>query len=221
MAMKYLKPRRPSPAMAVALVALVMATTGSAVAAVNFARNAGAVDGKSAVAHGASRKAAAGRLVATQRSGEQRGRIDQRYLDARLARAQTSTFGRSFEVADNQTLAPVAIGGIPGLGTLTASCLDQNAAAGNEDPATTLAFSNQSGAAVNVARSIGGSNPLVTALTNGTQTAWTINGSNTFELHIERKGVNYLARGVVRQDGRGTSAASCLVYGFSLATRGR
>jgi hypothetical protein len=36
-------------------------------------------------------------------------------------------------------------------------------------------------------------------------------------MHIERKGVNYLAQGVVRQDGRSTPAATCLVYGFALA----
>jgi hypothetical protein len=67
--------------MVVALVALVVASSGTAVAAVTYARNAGAVDGKSAVASGASRADAAGRLVATQRTGADRGRIDSRYLD--------------------------------------------------------------------------------------------------------------------------------------------
>lgn len=216
--MKHRKLHVPSPSMVVALIALVLAMTGSAVAAVTYARNAGAVDGKSAVAHGASLKSAAGRLVATKRTGSEAGRIDQRYLDRNLARGRTSNFGRAFDVPDNQTLAPVPIGSIPGLGTLTASCTDQNQAPGAEDPSTTLVFSNTSGQPINVARTVGGNNPLVTALTAGAQTTWTIAGSNTFELHLERKGVNYLARGVVRQDGRGTNAATCLVYGFSLAT---
>src|SRR5215217_8895253 len=105
-----MKLRRPSPALVVAIVALVMATTGTAVAAVNYAANAGAVDGKSAVASGATTRQAAGRLVATQRSGAQRGRIAAKYLDlSGVARGATATFGRSFSVIDNQALAPVAI----------------------------------------------------------------------------------------------------------------
>ena len=46
--------RRPSPATVLSVVALVMATTGTAVAAVDFARNAGAVDRLSAVSAGSS-----------------------------------------------------------------------------------------------------------------------------------------------------------------------
>lgn len=210
---------KPSPAMVVSIIALVMASTGSAVAAVSFARNAGAVDGKSAVANGATSKNAAGKLVATQKSGDDRGRIATKYLDLDgFAQGATSTFGRSYEVQDNQVLAPESIGSVPGLGTLTASCFDQDNAAGREDPATTVVFANQSGDAVNFSRTIGGGNPLVSALINGTQTQFTINGSTTFELHVERKGVNYFVQGTVRQDGRGTAAASCLVYGFALAT---
>jgi hypothetical protein len=206
--------------MAVAFAALVMATTGTAFAAVNYATNAGAVDGKSAVADGASKSAAAGRLVATRRSGTGKGTIASKYLDPGIARGVNSTFGRSFAVADNQTLAPVAIGGIPGLGTLTASCLDQSEAPGVEDPATQIAFGNQSGEAVNVSRTVGNGGALVAASPNGTLTSFTISGSNTFELHIERRGINYFVRGVVRQDGRGTDSAACLVYGFALATAG-
>ena len=213
------KLERPSPAMVVALIALVMATTGTAVAAVSFAQNAGAVDGKSAVASGATTKQATGRLVATQRTGPGAGRIAAKYLDlGGYARGATSTFGRSAQVADNQTLAPEALGSVPGLGTLTSSCIDQNPNPGVEDPSTTLVFANQSGDSVNVARSIGGANPAVLGLVNGTTTTFSIGGSSTFELHVERKGVNYLVQGVVRQDGRGSDNASCLVYGFALAT---
>lgn len=213
------KLKRPSPAMVVAITALVMASTGSAVAAIDFARNSGAVDGKSAVADGALRKIAAGRLVATQRKGADRGEIATKYLDLDgFAKGVTSTFGRTFQVPDNQQLAPEPIGTVPGLGTLTASCLDQNTTSLKEDPATTLVFTNSSGDAVNVSRTIGNTDPLVTALVTGTQTAFSITDSNTFSLHVERKGVNYLVQGVVRQDGRGTDNASCLVYGFSLAT---
>ncbi len=213
-----MKSRIPSPAMGVALAALFIALTGTAFAAVNFATNAGAVDGKSAVADGAPLSVAAGRLVATQRSGAGKGKINDKYLDLEgYAKAGTSTFGKAFEVIDNASGAVTPIGDIPGVGTLNAQCLDQNATAGNEDPSTTVTFSNNSGDAVNLARSTGGpAAPLVVSMPNGTQQSFTINGSNTFELHLERRGVNYLAQGVVRQDGRGTAAASCLIYGFSL-----
>jgi len=49
---------------------------------------------------------------------------------------------------------------------------------------------------------------------------FTINGSSTFELHLERRGTNYFVHGVVRQDGRGSNAAACLVYGVTLAVSG-
>jgi hypothetical protein len=216
-----MKLRIPSPAMGVALAALFVALTGTAFAAINYATNAGAVDGKSAVADGASRSAAAGRLVATQRSGDAKGTIASKYLDLRsYARGATSTFGKSFDVADNATGAVTPIGTIPGVGTLTAQCLDQNAKAGVEDPATTVTFANGSGDNVNLARTIGSEAPFVSLLANATQHAFTINGSNTFQLHLERKGVNYLATGVVRQDGRNTPTASCLIYGFSLTVAG-
>jgi len=211
-----MKPRIPSPAMAVAFLALCVALTGTAFAAVNYARNAGAVDGKSAVAHGASLNAAAGRLVATQRTGSGKGKIAARYLDLNAPKTSTATFGRAFEVIDNATGAATPIGTIPGVGALTAQCLDQNAKVGVEDPATTVTFANLSGEAINLARAVGGDSPTVAPLANGAQHAFTIGGSNTFSLHLERRGVNYLATGVIRQDGRGTPTASCLIYGFSL-----
>lgn len=216
-----MKISRPQPATIISIVALVMASTGSAVAAVSFARNAGAVDGKSAVGSGATLKKAAGKLVTTQKKGAGRGTIAQKYLDVGgLARGSTSTFGQSFEVADNATSVPTQIGGILGLGPLTATCTDQDATVGKEDPQTTIVFQNTSGDVVNQSRTIGGGNPAISPVLIGTQSSFTINGSNTFELHLERKGSNYFVRGVVRQDGKGTAAASCLVYGFALAVAG-
>jgi hypothetical protein len=213
-----MKIRRPSPAMAVAFLALVLALSGTAFAAVNYARNAGAVDGRSAVGSGASNKRAAGKLVTTRAHGPLKGKIAKQYLDlSGLGRGSNSTFGRGLAVQDNQTLAPDTIGVVPGLGTLTASCFDQNNTVGREDPATRLVFVNQSGAGVNVARTVGSGAPFVAALPNSAQTDWTITGSNTFELHIERFGANYFVKGVVRQEGRNTADASCLFYGFSIA----
>jgi len=209
--------RTPSPALVISLIALFVALGGTAFAAVNFATNAGAVDGKSAVASGATSSQAAGKLVATQRTGARKGRIAARYLDLPAVKSASTTFGKAFEVTDNATGAPAGIGSIPGIGTLTASCIDQNATAAKEDPATTVVFTNTSGQIVNVARTVGTDAPSITAQPTGTVTQFTIGGSNTFTLHLERGGVNYFANGVIRQDGRNTAAASCLIYGFSVA----
>jgi hypothetical protein len=216
-----MKISRPQPATLISIVALVMASTGSAVAAVSFARNAGAVDGKSAVGSGATLSHAAGKLITTQAKGTGKGKIAQKYLDVSgLAGGATSTFGHAFDVVDNAASVPTQIGGIPGLGPLTATCNDQNAAVGTEDPHSTVTFQNTSGDTVNQSRTIGGNNPAIGAVLANTTSAFTISGSSTFELHLERKGTNYFVHGVVRQDGRGTDAASCLVYGLTLAVAG-
>lgn len=201
---------KPSASMVVAVTALVFAMTGAGVAAVT----ATSVDGLSAVRSGASAKQAAGKLVATQRKGHGKGTIAARYLNP------GTTFGKYFQVEDNQVLAPVSIGGVSGLGTLTASCFDQNKTAGNEDPATQIVFGNTSGSQINISRTVGNGAATIGVVPNGAQSAFTIGGSNTFELHLQNaKNVNYFLRGVVRQDGRGSAAASCVIYGFSIAVK--
>jgi hypothetical protein len=203
--------------MVVALIALVVATSGTAVAAVNFAKNAGAVDGKSAVADGASLKSSTGRLVAAQRKGAGKGTIAQRYLDVGgLARGSTATFGRAIQLIDNQSLAPVAIGDVPGLGSLTATCSDESAAVGRLDPATTITFANTSGDTVNFARTVNYSATVIAPLPNTATQAFKISGSQPFTMHIERAGTNYVVNGVVRQDGRNAASAQCVVYGVAL-----
>jgi hypothetical protein len=213
----------PSPALVVAIIALIVALSGTAVAAVNYARNAGAVDGKSAVASGATLKSAAGRLVATQRSGADRGRIAAKYLDlGGRMRGATASFGRFQNVIDNQSLTPVPLGEAAGLGTLQATCADENGAGGRLDPVTTLTFANTSGEAVNLSRNVGfnaGTN-VITVLQNGTTHQIKVSGSQAFQLHVERRGANWEVRGVVRQDGRDTPTASCLVYGYALLVPG-
>jgi hypothetical protein len=206
---------RPSPSMVVSLVALVMASTGTAVAAVNYATNAGKVDGKDAVYSGSSLSQAAGDVVATNRSGPDRGRIPGKFL-ADVMRGGADSFSRPAEVQDNAADVPTAISSIPGLGTLSASCFDQNRNPGVEDPATTLTFGNSSGVPVNVARQVGGGGPDVFPQVNNTTTQFTVGGSNTFRLHIEKQGTNYVVEGVVRQDGRNTPGAFCVVYGYAL-----
>ncbi len=204
---------RPSPAMVVASVALFVSLGGTSVAAVSFARNAGKVDGKDAVRSGTSLKKAAGDLVATNRSGPDKGQIPAKFL---ADVPTTQAFGRAFEVADNATGAQEVFGGAEGVGTLTANCADQNPQPGIEDPISTVTFSNTSGAPINLTQRKGIENAVIQPLAAGTVATLTVGGSNTFEYQIQRGSTNLLINGTVRQDGRGQAAAFCLVYGTIL-----
>jgi hypothetical protein len=201
--------RKPSPALAVAIAALVVAMTGTAVAAVNFAKNAGAVDHKSAVPASSGKARAAGKLVATRAKGTDTGKFPNRFL-AHVP--YTGTFGRATDVTDNAQGASVALGKTR-LGTLSASCNDQRAATGVEDPTVTFTFANGSASGVNFARDIGTASTQVVPVAKGAQAAFTINGSNTFRVQVEAGRVDSLFQGQVRQDGAGTAGARCVVVG--------
>jgi hypothetical protein len=199
--------------MVVAGIALFVSLGGTSIAAVSYVSNAGAVDGKSAVFAGASLSQAAGKLVATNRSGTDKGRLPGKFV-ADVPKSQT--FSRGFEVADNAPGAPQAVATMSGLGTLTATCNDQNGSAGNEDPISVLTFVNQSGTTVNVARRVGNGDGALGLAANQTATSLSIGGSNTFFFQIEIGGRNAIISGGVRQEGRGTAAATCGVYGAVL-----
>jgi hypothetical protein len=205
-----MKFRKPSPAMVIAVTALVMASTGSAIAAVNFARNAGAVDGKSAVSATRSLGGAAGKVVATRSGGKSKGKIPNKFLGQV---PYTSTFGRAAQVEDNLAGATVPLS-LSSLGLLTTACNDQDQnPPGQEDPTTTITFVNNASVAVNFAREVGTQAPVVVSQPPGTQQSFTINGSNVFRIHVELNGVNVRYEGQVRQDGRDTPTGSCLVAG--------
>ena len=123
-------------------------------------------------------------------------------------RGTSTTFGQRLDVADNQTLAPVLIGGVPGLGGLTATCNDQNPTAGVEDPAHDGHVREPLGRA-GQPLAASATPATVTALPNGVQTGLVVNGSNTFDdAHRAARATNYAVNGVVRQDGRNTAARS-------------
>lgn len=205
-----MKISKPSPAMAVACTALFVALGGTSIAAVNYATNAGAVDGKSAVAASTAVERAAGRLVATNAKGVDKGRIPAKFL---TGVAKAAPFGSAVDVADNAVGAPASLGTAPGIGSLTATCADQSDRPGVEDPVTTVTLTNSSGTTINVAKRVGGNQAEVVAQAASTVQTITVGGSNTFELHAQNRNVNLLIEGVIRQDGRGTTAASCLFYG--------
>ncbi len=205
-----MKVTRPSPAMVVAGIALFVSLGGTSIAAVSYVSNAGAVDGKSAVFSGASLSQAAGKLVATNRSGADKGRLPGKFI---ADVPKTTVFSNIFEVADNAPGAPQTVATLSGLGALTATCNDQNNTAGNEDPISTISFNNASGEIVNVARRVGNTDGALSVAANQTATSISIGGSNTFMFHIERRSQNAIIQGGVRQDGRGTPAATCVVFG--------
>ena len=109
-----MKLRLPSPAMVVAVIALIVALSGTAIAAVNFAQNAGAVDGRSAVGAKASLRSAAGKLVATSTGGNGKGQIPARFLDG-VMRGGTMTLSKYLRTVDNQAGHPTPLLIVPGV----------------------------------------------------------------------------------------------------------
>jgi len=205
-----MKISRPSPSMVVAGIALFVSLGGTSVAAVSYASRAGSVDGKSAVYAGSTLSQAAGKLVATNNSGADKGRLPGKFV---ADVAKTQSFSRAYEVADNAPGAPQLAASIKGLGSITATCNDQNTAAGNEDPISVITFVNTSGHPANVARRVGNGDGALTLAANQTTTSVSIGGSNTYVFHIEWAGQNAIIMGGVRQDGRATPTAVCAVYG--------
>ena len=205
-----MKISRPSPSMVVAGIALFVSLGGTSVAAVNYASRAGSVDGKSAVSASSTLSRAAGKLVATNSSGPNKGRLPGKFL-SEVAHAEG--FSAAYEVADNTPGAPQNVRSFGGLGSLTATFNDQNAAAGNEDPISVVTFLNQSGAQISVARRVGNGDGAFSVQPNQTAASVNIAGSNTFVFHIARGDQNAIIEGAVTQAGRGTATGTCGIFG--------
>ncbi len=218
-----MKLKRPSPAMTVAGVALVMSTTGGAIAAVNFAQNAGSVDGYSAVKASKGGKAkAAGKLVATYKRGDNRGRLPLRIIagaasensDENLSEsvARGRNGARLIAVADNQTTAAETMIDLD-LGSLQVSCDDQNNNAGTENATTRVTLTNGSGVPMNLSRSVGNGAPAIVTLENGTADTFSVPQENTFSIQLQGTGNRtVLVEGTARQVGQGTNDSSCAVW---------
>jgi hypothetical protein len=200
---------RPQPGTVLSIVAIVMATTGTAAAAVDFARNAGAVDGKSAVDANASNNRAKGNLVATARGGSNVGQIPNKFL---ADVAETQSFAVPLAVEDNATGGAVSLGSTP-LGNFAVSCQDSNNNAGTEDPRMQLTFTNTSGGAANIARRAGVGEATIGLLPNGTVDSFTISNSNTFRVHVQKDTINVVVQGAARQDRPDPANGSCFVWG--------
>src|SRR3954452_9488283 len=201
--------KRPSPSLVVSIIAVVMASSGSAVAASKLA--ATSVDGYSAVGASSSLAGARGKLVATQAGGLNAGKLPGKFVSSVVqGDGVLSTRALAQDVTDNQTGAPVTLTTIPNFGTITSVCEDQSNTVGKEDPRQTIAFLNQSGAAVSYARQLGGGGaPVISGPQNGTSAPFTIGGSNTFQLLIQSGTKSITLQGIARQDGTNSAAAQC------------
>jgi hypothetical protein len=186
-----------------------MASTGTAVAAVSYASNAGAVDRISAVDAGASNSRAKGNLVATARGGSNPGQIPNKFLaDA----AESRSFAVPLAVTDQATSGSVDLGSTP-LGKFSVNCQDQSNAAGTEDPRMQLTFTNLSGGDANIARRAGVGEANVGLIANGTVDSFTISNSNTFRVHVQKDAINVVVEGAARQDRPDPANGACFVWG--------
>jgi len=222
-----MKLKRPSPAMVVAISALVMSMTGGAIAAVNFANNAGAVDGKSAVkASKAGKQGAAGKLLATIRRGDNRGQFplgavanaaSQNSVDNLAESVALGRNGaRTIAVADNQTTTAETLIDLD-LGNLQVSCADQQANAGTENATTRISITNDSGGPFNLSRNLGSGTPTITTLENGIVHTFSVGQRNMFNVQLQgTDNKTVLVEGTAQQAGQGTADSSCIVWATAL-----
>jgi len=213
--------KRPSPAMAVAIVALVMSTTGGAIAAVNFARNAGAVDGKSAVKASSSNKKARGKLVAMNTHGK----LPFKFLDGAASGvalknvSAAATRGRNgaqlIEVIDNGQSATLDLVDLE-LGKIQVTCLDEQDKAGVENAATRLTITNATGAPLNISRRVGIAAPVIDTFPANSVDTFDVGGQNTFNIQLQAGTKSVLVEGTARQTGQGTAVSACAVFATAL-----
>jgi hypothetical protein len=207
----------PSPAMVVAVIALVVALSGTAFAAVDFARNAGAVDGKSAVGAKASLRQAAGKLVATSIGGSGKGRIPARYVDG-VMRGGTMTLSKYLHTEDNQAGRRTPLLIVPGIGRFDAECDDVDPTPGTQTTRTSITFTASVQRGVNVSRLLGrdigsGQRPEVFSSPKGQPVSILASADGLFQLIMEAKGRSVLVTGAARTDNAPGPNAACLLWG--------
>ena len=221
-----MKLKRPSPAMVVASIALVMSMTGGAIAAVNYAQNAGKVDGYDAVKAKSSNSKAAGNLVATYPGGALKGKLPFRFLSGAASQgslqrlsdsvARGRNGARLIPVPDNGVTAPDTAIDLE-LGNFQVSCFDQAEQPGRENAATRITITNHSGAPVNLARRVGVAEPVITTLQDGTVDTFDVGQQNTFDVQLQGTGnKSVIVDGTARQVGQGTADSSCAMWATAI-----
>jgi hypothetical protein len=202
--------------MVVAVIALVVALSGTAFAAVDFARNAGAVDGKSAVGAKASLREAAGKLVATSTGGKGKGRIPAHFVDG-VMRGGTMTLSKYLHAPDNQAGRATPLLIVPGIGRFDARCDDVDPTPGTQTTRTSVTFTASVKQGVNVSRLLGrdigsGQRPIVFGAHNGQPVSILASADGLFQLIMEAGARSVLVTGAARTNGPGPAAA-CVIWG--------
>ena len=221
-----MKLRRPSPAMVVALIALVMSMTGGAIAAVNYAKNSGKVDGYDAVKASSGTNKRAGNLVATYPGGSLKGKLPFRLLSGAASTGSVSALrdamargGNNAElipVPDNTATAATTLLDLE-LADLQVSCFDQADQPTRENAATRLTIVNKSGAGINVSRRVGVTAPEIKTVDNGATDAFDVGQQNTFTVQLHAGDAKtVLVEGTARQVGQGTNESHCAVWATSV-----
>ena len=218
-----MKLRLPSPAMVVALIALIVALSGTAIAAVDFAANAGAVDGRSAVGARTSVRHAAGRLVATARKGHDRGRIPGRFLGD-VMHGSSHNISAYVRTVDNQAGTPRRILRVPGVGRLDAQCGDVDPRVGTATTRTSINFTGSVGQGVNVSRLLGreigaGQRPDVFTAPKGQPVPIIASADGLFMTMLQAPAGSVLIIGAARTDRAPGPQAACLIWGTAFSVR--
>jgi hypothetical protein len=212
----------PSPSMVIALTALGVALSGTAVAAVavDYARRAGSVDGKSAVSANASKSHAAGKLVAMPKQGPDRGRIPGTFVNG-VMRGDSINLTKYLRVVDNQDGPSVPLAIIPGIGRLDAQCRDQDMTPGVKSTQTLITFTASDPRGVNVSRLLGRdidrAQGGVVFAALPTAPVPVINFADSlFQLILQARDKTMLVMGSSRSDSNRTANAACLIWGIGL-----
>ena len=212
-----MKLRLPSPSMVVAVIALIVALSGTAIAAVDYASNAGAVDGKSAVSASTSLHDAAGRLVATASAGPGKGRLPARFVDD-VMRGGAQSLSKYVHTVDNQQgrLTPLLI--VPGIGRFDVRCDDVDPTPGTQTTRTSIQFTASASPGVNVSRLLGrdigaGQRPAVFNAPKGQPVSILASADGLFQVIMEARGRSVLITGASRTDNGPGPQAACLIWG--------
>jgi hypothetical protein len=212
--------------MTVAVIALVMSMTGGAIAAVNFAENAGKVDGYDAVKASSGENKRAGNLVATYPRGEKKGKLPVRIVNNAATKDSVDRLsdivarGRNgallIPVTDNATTAAQTLINLE-LGNLQVSCADQQNQAGTENATTRISVTNDSGGGVNFTRQTGTGDPVIATLENGIVNTFSVGQQNTFSIQLQgAPDKTVLIEGGARQTGQGTADSACAVWATAI-----
>lgn len=214
--------KMPSPSTVIALIALGVALSGTAVAAVavDYAKRAGSVDGKSAVAATASNARAAGNLVATTKRGKDKGRIPGKFLND-VMRGESVNLTKYMKVIDNQDGPSVPLAIIPGIGRLDAQCRDQDPTPNVKSTQTLITFTASDPRGVNVSRLLGrdidrAQDGVVFAALPSTPVPVINFADSLFQLILQAREKTVLVMGSSRSDSNRTPNAACLIWGVSL-----